>query len=459
VKKKTNKVQSTFQKIVDKYRIVYFFSFAIGFFFLSIIIGIVLYFSVTNIYFQNAQSSILTYANQYDDFETSKEGPGSKPFMPQEKISYPRLTDPTMTAIVYYTDASGEAMEYEFIGNTFDDDFMESLKEDFVIKSEEEEFLLTIINDYYYISYLREIDNHFFQKEGYTAYLKIYNNVNGELKLRDKFVSLYSFFSIAAFLVSLLLGFIFMKEGTKPLEMFVEKQTNFVSDASHELRTPLAVVQSKIENILSQPDKTVCDVSDDLVISLNEIGRLTKLTSELLTLARNDKDTISINPTVINVDEELKQLLEPFEEIAELNGKKFSYSGQPCYAKLDKDRLKQIVIINVDNALKYTEEGDEISVSVKPVGNEIQIQIADTGNGISDEDKKKIFDRFYRVDKARSRETGGNGLGLAIAYTLVSLQKGTINVYDNVPKGSKFVITFPKAKEKQILALEQNEDK
>ena len=171
------------------------------------------------------------------------------------------------------------------------------------------------------------------------------------------------------------------------------------------------------------------------------------MTSELLTLARNDKDNIKFDFELINVNDELKKIVEPFIEIATLQDRKLEYIGSnDVYGYLDKDKLKQIMIIHIDNALKYTEVGDDITISLTQTNSDFTITVADTGIGINEYTKEHIFERFYREDKARSRETGGNGLGLSIAYTLVNLQRGKIYVDHNSPKGTKFTITFPRVK-------------
>ena len=281
-------------------------------------------------------------------------------------------------------------------------------------------------------------------------YIKVYMNIAGEESARASFFNVYIICAIAIVILSSIFGLIMARQGIKPLNVFVKKQMDFVSDASHELRTPIAVVQSKLENIMTNPDQSVYDASEALVISLNELRRLNKLTSELLTLARSDKDTINLDLELVNVDTCLREICEPFIEIAQIQGKNLNYTGcDEIYALLDLDKLKQIMIINIDNALKYTEEGDNIDIILSQSIAELSIEIIDNGEGINDYTKEHIFERFYREDKARSRETGGNGLGLAIANSLVKLQKGKITVDHNYPKGTKFTITFPKVRHKQ----------
>lgn len=440
---KRTKSITSFQKLIYKYRVIYFLSFAGGFIILFLIIGVALFFTITRSYYGHAERSMEEYCRH---FEEDKGGPGF-PGLPSQ---IPQLNDPTMISVVYYVNDQKEIIEYQIAGADFNQAMYNAVDEDFRLDIPIEKYVLTSIDNFYYLSYYQKITKESLQKEGLTGYVKVYSNVNSAVIARERIIMSYIIASFFSFALSFVLGFFMMREGTKPLELFVNKQTNFVSDASHELRTPLAVVRSKIENVLSQPGKTVFDVSEDLVIALNEISRLTKLTQELLTLARNDKDTIQINYSLFDVDEVLKEIIEPFIEIGSLSERNITYEGMSCLVYLDKDKFKQIMIINIDNAIKYTEAGDTIRVSSRVLKEEVHISVADTGIGLSDEAKQKVFDRFYREDKARSRETGGNGLGLSIAYTLVQLQRGRIEVYDNIPKGTRFVVTFPKATPKQI---------
>jgi two-component system sensor histidine kinase CiaH len=280
-------------------------------------------------------------------------------------------------------------------------------------------------------------------------YMKIYVNVDGEVSARDTVIKVYTICALAILLLSVAASYLLSNKSIKPIITSLEKQLNFVSDASHELRTPLAIVQSKIENILTDSQKTVYDVSEDLAISLKELNRLTKLTKDLLVLARNDNETITLELEVVNLDELIKAASEPYVELAELQNKTFTYVGGPINIKVDRNKIYQVLLILLDNAFIYTNEGDGVKIKLAEENNEVIIEVSDTGIGISDYTKEHIFERFYREDKARSRATGGNGLGLSIAKTLISLHKGKIIVNHNQPKGTKFTIVLPKGKLKE----------
>ena len=416
---------------------------------LSAILGLSAYLAISRNYLSGAKMTVRNYIDSLTNPQMHEPGGSTVSAWP---------SDPRMVVQYFYVDSDTKELKSVIMG--IDEKTQGNAKEAYTyaystrdFNEDCEEFKLGKINGYTTLSYTKKIDpnqnveiniGNISEK---ISYIKVYMNVEGEESTKTQFMRIYYVCVLIMLIFAIVAGMIMAKEGIKPLKVFVQKQVDFVNDASHELRTPLAIVQSKIENILANPDQTVYEASEDLAISLNEINRLTKLTSELLTLARNDKDNIKLDMEIINVSDELKKIVEPFAEIATIQERHLNYNGTPdIYGYLDTDKFKQIIIVNIDNALKYTEAGDEIDITLSATNNEITIEIKDTGIGISDYTKEHIFERFYREDKARSRETGGNGLGLAIAYTLTNLQKGKISVDHNSPKGTKFVINFPRVK-------------
>lgn len=279
-----------------------------------------------------------------------------------------------------------------------------------------------------------------------APYAKIYLNIDGEYSARNTVITVYLICVVSIFILSIAASYMMSSRTIKPIVSNLEKQLNFVSDASHELRTPLAIIQSKLENILTDSNKTVYEVSEDLAVSLRELNRLTKLTSDLLVLARDDQQRIDLNLEIININQLIKETIEPFEEIAEIQEKKFVYSGQDVNLKVDKNKIYQLLIILLDNALTYTNAGDGIHIDLSVYQNEILIEVKDTGIGINENSLDKVFERFYREDKARNRDTGGNGLGLSIAKTIVTHHKGRIMAEVNYPKGTVFKVYLPKMK-------------
>lgn len=366
------------------------------------------------------------------------------------------IEDPRITVVYYYSDPkdttidqilSPVILDKRVIG-TLDEKYVTSIED--ISNDESYRFGMEEHGDHSYITYVSQkwykaIDAEE-QKDILVCYVKIYMNVDGELAARRELNTGLIMCALMLMILGSISGYIIMKKSIKPLQEFVDKQMTFVSDASHELRTPLAIVQSKIENILANPSKKVYEASEDLAVSLKEISRLNKLTTDLLSLARSDQDRSIYHLEKTNMNILLSEIVEPFIEIASFEERLLQYNGEDVDALVDKDKIRELIIILLDNAMKYTNPNDMIFVSLKNDNNEAVIEVSDTGIGISEETKIKIFERFYREDKTRSRETGGNGLGLSIAKTIVSDLKGKIVVDHNEPKGTKFTITLPKVK-------------
>ena len=270
-----------------------------------------------------------------------------------------------------------------------------------------------------------------------------YMDVNSELQIRERIIRIYVISVLAILVLALVASFWASRFVIGPIMDAFEKQTNFVSDASHELRTPLAIIQSKLENIMSHSDKTVLEVSDDLAVSLNEVIRLSKLTNNLLTLSRSDREKIELDLKETDVYNLVLQTAEPFVEIGAMSNKKIDFDCDHIVANIDRDKINQVLVIFLDNALRYTDEGDTITVRLAKDKDNLVLSVKDTGIGISEETKAHMFDRFYREDKARNRDTGGRGLGLAIAKALVNVCGGKISAEHNSPKGTIMSISIP----------------
>ena len=228
------------------------------------------------------------------------------------------------------------------------------------------------------------------------------------------------------------------------ISFYISQQKHFVEDVSHELRTPVAIVEGhlKLLNRWGKDDPEVLEES--LTASLSEIQRMKTLVQEMLDLSRAPqvreqyKDaTTEVVATLEQIVTNFKVLYPEFTFIADIDTKKEIIS--PIY----RNHFEQVIIILLDNAVKYSTNRKEIIVSLSPTTEAIEIGIQDFGMGLSEEDKKKVFSRFYRVDKARSRERGGNGLGLSIAKELVEGYNGKISVTSRLNQGSLFKVKLP----------------
>ncbi len=252
--------------------------------------------------------------------------------------------------------------------------------------------------------------------------------------------------AVIALIIASGVGYVMAGRAIVPLREAYEKQRQFAADASHELRTPLSVVMASAE--LLDNDKSITSPFLKQVIGdvKDEVKKMTKLVSDLLVVARSDNNALKVKPSKVNLTEAADQtarIMQPLAEKKHISLVRDGDAKKDITLRVDEQKIKQLMLILVDNAVKYTPDGGTVTVSLTSAEKDkATFCVADTGIGISKEDQKKIFDRFYRVDKARSREMGGNGLGLAIAQEIVNLHKGEIRVQSEVGKGTKFIVTL-----------------
>ena len=233
------------------------------------------------------------------------------------------------------------------------------------------------------------------------------------------------------------------------LETLDKTRNQFVSNASHELKTPLTTMKIMLESLIYQPDMPP-DVRQEFMQDMNhEIDRLTGIISDLLTLTRLDSGENAVTETV-NLTEVTEETLRQLQPAAENRNQVLTSSVAPDLLLTgDRIKLSQILYNLLDNAIKYTPEGGRISVTLTGDEKALVWRVEDNGIGIPQEDQKHIFERFYRVDKARSRDTGGTGLGLSIVRQLVKLEGGDIRVDSEPGRGSRFTVTFPRTEPDQ----------
>lgn len=240
-------------------------------------------------------------------------------------------------------------------------------------------------------------------------------------------------------ILSILASLYLARVSVKPLLESMQKQQSFVENASHELRTPLAVLQNRLETLFRKPEATIMESSESIASSLEEVRNMRFLTTNLLNLARRDD---GIKPELGEVEPDFfNTIFTNYEMIASENDRVFRFENRVHRTIItDKLLLKQLMTILFDNAVKYTEEEGDIYFEISTTERSLYLTVADNGIGISAADKKKIFDRFYRVDKARTRQKGGFGLGLSLAKQIVDALKGSISVKDNKPNGTVFEV-------------------
>lgn len=232
------------------------------------------------------------------------------------------------------------------------------------------------------------------------------------------------------------------------IEHFDQSRSQFVSNASHELKTPLTTMKILLENLIYQPDMPA-ELRGEFMQDMNhEIDRLTNVVTDLLTLTQADSHQTPLKPERTDLSALIEDALHLLRPAAEKRGQALNAAIAPdVVIDCDPGKLRQIVTNLVDNAFKYTPDGGEITVTLSDQGEAVALSVKDNGVGIPEADQAHIFDRFYRVDKARSRATGGTGLGLAIVRQMVSMHEGGITVTSAPGEGSTFTVTLPKRRE------------
>ncbi len=215
------------------------------------------------------------------------------------------------------------------------------------------------------------------------------------------------------------------------------------ADVAHELRTPLATLQSHIEALLDG----VWEVGPErLQVCHNEVIRLNRMVADLSKLAKYESENMVLNRTEFDLTALIRELVLNFESEFARKGVTINVFGEGAIVLADRDKLSQIMINLVANALKFTPTGGMVEIQVFNRVNEVEIMVKDNGSGIVEKDQPLIFERFYRADKSRSRLTGGTGIGLAIVKTLVEAHQGTITVNSKIGIGTEFTIILPQPK-------------
>lgn len=272
--------------------------------------------------------------------------------------------------------------------------------------------------------------------------LMIYSqNVNGE------YISLRVRFALIRRESGFISGLVAVLHDTTEQEKEERERRLFVSNVSHELRTPLTSVKSYLE-ALDEGALTEPVAPDFIKVSLDETNRMMRMVTDLLHLSRIDNETSHLDVELINFTAFITFILNRFDKMrSQDDEKKYElvrdYPINSVWIEIDTDKMTQVIDNILNNAIKYSPDGGKITVSMKTTDDQMILSISDQGLGIPKEDLPKIFDRFYRVDKARSRAQGGTGLGLAIAKEIVKQHNGFIWAKSEYGKGSTFTIVLP----------------
>jgi signal transduction histidine kinase len=304
----------------------------------------------------------------------------------------------------------------------------------------------------------KQEDSYVVKKVGrlnYRIYTRYFDDVNGQsvVQVYQNMINeeiMWSFLStvlrITGFsgtAILLVISFIFTGKSLKPVRETWIRQKEFVADASHELRTPLTVIQTNLDVVMSDDQGAVADNGVWLDNAYSETRVMAKLIDQLLILAKADANEEKLDISEFSLSEVVENVCQNMEAIAEKKGIDFHMNIEDGFKiKADYDKIRRLIVILVDNAVKYTEKGS-VTVNLFADKNKKKIfTVEDTGIGIAKKDLDRIFDRFYRADKARHRE-GGTGLGLSIAKWIADVHKFTLTVESTINVGTKFTVKMP----------------
>ena len=440
--------QDRFKKQLLKHTLYNICAFAIIF----SIFGILIFCLVRNITYSSVDLTLKECADIYLEADNNLQGlsnyfiqsQGSKKEEFTNSINAMRdyvlsrkVTNPKV--IVILRDGDSNVLNSDDLGRNYNE-YLAQL--DFNKKILNKIYEICINNTYNYRAINLKLDS---DSDENLRYIQLLINVDSENELISHYMDIISVGILTGIIMSIIASYILSKKTLVPIANTLKKQMEFVQNASHELRTPLTIIQAKQELLLQEPDAKIIDKSEDIMLTLNETKRLTKLTKDLMILARADENNIKLNKEKVDIDELIDGMAKPYIEMAEFEEKQIKLNLQyEEEAFVDTSKIYQVMVILLDNAIKYTEKGDCIEINTYSKDGKCVIEVKDTGVGISEEAIKHIFDRFYREDKARNRETGGSGLGLSIADVIVKAHNGTIKASHNKPKGTIFTIKLPK---------------
>ena len=228
------------------------------------------------------------------------------------------------------------------------------------------------------------------------------------------------------------------------LDQTFESMRRFVADASHELRTPVSVIRGEADVALSK-ERSPAEYRETLALILDESRRLSRLVDDLLNLARADAGHVKLQMQVFYLNDLLAECCRSVQALAAARSIHLDYvAGEDVSFHGDEELLRRLIVNLLDNAIRYTPEGGSVSASLLAQGPDLRIQVSDTGVGIASDAAPHVFERFYRVDKARSREDGGFGLGLAIVKWIAESHRGAVDLASRPGAGSTFTVTLPR---------------
>ncbi len=275
--------------------------------------------------------------------------------------------------------------------------------------------------------------------------IRIIRNIDSELFSLKQLFFVISIAIVFSIIITYFVALYLTRKALSPVENAWYSQAKFIQDASHELRTPITIVSSKLQSLLTTPNSTISDEVETIADAMNETRRLRKMIQDLLYLSKEDA-IVKLNVEEVDISEIVENIYRDYKDIAIMQNKNIIFENnlKNNLIKSDKNKLRQLFLIFIDNAFKYTKRNDEIKLSLNESDNKIIFSVKDSGIGIKESDLNHIFDRFFRSDEVRNKDIDGSGIGLSIAKMISINLSCKINVYSKENEGSEFKIIIPK---------------
>ncbi|ASA24751.1 sensor histidine kinase [Paenibacillus donghaensis] len=274
--------------------------------------------------------------------------------------------------------------------------------------------------------------------EGYKL---VFLDITAQQEILTKLIYTFTVVGLAMLIILFFTSRFFANRSIRPVREAFNKQKQFIADASHELKTPLTIINTNADVLLSNREDTIHNQSKWLHYIKSETERMTKLTNDLLYLTEMDDSRTGMVAARFNLSEAVENIILTMEAVIYEKNIALDYHIQPgLTVQGNSQQLQQVVMILLDNAVKYTNPKGAVTLSLTRQHNDVVLSVTNTGEGIAPEHLTRIFDRFYRTDASRARKQGGYGLGLAIAKSIVDQHKGRIYAKSVVGESATFYV-------------------
>jgi signal transduction histidine kinase len=269
----------------------------------------------------------------------------------------------------------------------------------------------------------------------------VFMDVTAQQGILTNLIYTFAVVGLIMLIVIYFLSRYFANRSIAPVREAFEKQKQFIADASHELKTPLAIINTNADVLLANQEDTIENQAKWLHYIKSETERMSGLTNDLLYLTQMDDSHNKPIYTNFNMSDAVESIILPMEAVIFEKNISLDYNIEPnLNVHGNREQIKQVILILLDNAVKYSGTNGAVSVTLRKLNHDVMLTVSNTGEGIAPEHLDRVFDRFYRTDSSRTRKNGGHGLGLAIARSIMEQHKGEIYAKSIVGEGASFYV-------------------